>query len=124
MTPAPGGHGAVCEVCERHAESTYRIEGMDCHDEVAILQRRLKPVPGFESLTADVVNQRVWVRYDAARVTSADLVAVIAETGMRAWLQHEHPVAPLNGAGRTRIALVTVSGASDLTMRSTSSERW
>jgi len=104
--------GARCEVCERHTESIYRVEGMDCHDEVALLERRLKPVPGFEGLSADVVNQRVWVRYDAARVTSAELVAAMAQTGMRAWLQHEHPVAPLNGASRVRLAAVWVAGLS------------
>jgi Cd2+/Zn2+-exporting ATPase len=110
MSPAHASGSAVCEVCERHAESVYRVEGMDCHEEVALLERRLKPMPGVEGLTADVVNQRVWVRYDAARVTSDDLVAAIAHTGMRAWLQHERPIAPLDGAGRLRMAGVIVSG--------------
>src|SRR5512135_2655802 len=99
-----------CEVCEQHAESMYRIEGMDCHEEVALLERRLKHVPGFEGLTADVVNQRLFVRYDAARVTSADLVAAIGETGLRAWLQHERPKAPLDGASRWRLRLIVASG--------------
>ena len=30
---------AVCQVCEVHAESVFKIEGMDCHEEVAILER-------------------------------------------------------------------------------------
>jgi Cd2+/Zn2+-exporting ATPase len=110
MSAASAGARAACEVCERHAESIYRIEGMDCHEEVALLERRLKPLPGFEGLTADVVNQRLWVRYDAARVTSEQVVTAIAQTGMRAWLQHERPVAPLNGTGRARLVMVTVSG--------------
>ena len=33
---------STCTVCELHAESTFKIEGMDCHEEVAILERRLK----------------------------------------------------------------------------------
>ena len=112
MKPVEKSRGATCEVCERHTESIYRVEGMDCHDEVTILERRLKSIPGFEGLSADVVNQRVWVRYDAARVTSAELVAAIAQTGMRAWLQHEHPVAPLTGANRVRLAALWVAGLS------------
>ena len=95
----------------QHAESMYRVEGMDCHDEVTLLQRRLSHVPGFKGLTADVVNQRVLVRYDAARVTSADLVAAIGETGMRAWLHHERPHAPLDGASPWRLRFVVASGA-------------
>jgi Cd2+/Zn2+-exporting ATPase len=110
MTPPRPADVGSCEVCERHAESTYRIEGMDCHDEVALLERRLTHVRGFEGLTADVVNQRLFVRYDAARVTSADLVAAIGETGMRAWLQHERPHTPLDGASRWRLRLIVASG--------------
>ncbi len=33
---------ATCQVCEVHAESVFKIEGMDCHEEVAILEKRLK----------------------------------------------------------------------------------
>ena len=32
----------ACTVCEIHAESIFKIEGMDCHEEVAILEKRLK----------------------------------------------------------------------------------
>ena len=42
----------ACPVCELHAESTFKIEGMDCHEEVAILERRLKRLTGLESLDA------------------------------------------------------------------------
>ena len=42
MKPPGAGTAGSCEVCERHAESMYRIEGMDCHDEVALLERRLE----------------------------------------------------------------------------------
>jgi len=44
---------AACEVCEIHAESVFKIEGMDCHEEVAILERRLKGLAGLEALHAD-----------------------------------------------------------------------
>jgi hypothetical protein len=27
----------TCSVCELHAESTFRIEGMDCREEVALI---------------------------------------------------------------------------------------
>ena len=32
----------TCTVCELHAESTFKIEGMDCREEVALLERRFK----------------------------------------------------------------------------------
>ena len=49
---------ATCATCELHAESTFKIEGMDCREEVAILERRLKHLPGLEDLFADLVGQR------------------------------------------------------------------
>ena len=34
----------TCAVCELHAEAVFRVEGMDCHEEVVIVERRLKPL--------------------------------------------------------------------------------
>jgi len=45
----------ACAVCEIHAESVFKIEGMDCREEVAILERRLKKLPGVEELVPDLV---------------------------------------------------------------------
>ena len=63
-----------CTVCEIHAESTFRIDGMDCREEVAILERRLKHLPGLENFDADLVGQRLRVRYDAAKLSPTSTV--------------------------------------------------
>ena len=63
------GSRVVCTTCELHAEAVFRVEGMDCHEEVVILERRLKPLAGLEALSADVMGQRLHVKYDAARLT-------------------------------------------------------
>lgn len=99
-----------CPVCEVHAESAFKIEGMDCREEVEILERRLRRVAGVESLAADVLNQRLRVSYDAAKVSASTIAAAVAETGMRAWLEHERPSA-MAPTARARQALVMVSGA-------------
>jgi Cd2+/Zn2+-exporting ATPase len=100
----------ACGVCEIHAESVFKIDGMDCREEVAILERRLKPLPGLEDLTADLVGQRLRVRYDAAKLSTTAIVEAVAQTGMRAWLEHEVPVGH-TAAATTRQALVIASGA-------------
>ncbi len=82
---------STCTVCELHAESVFKIEGMDCHEEVAILEQRLKTLAGLEALDADVVGQRLRVQYDAAKLTTAAIAEAVAQTGMRAWLEHEEP---------------------------------
>lgn len=98
----------TCPVCELHAESVFKIEGMDCHEEVAILERRLTKLAGMEALVADVVGQRLKIKYDAAKLTTATIAEAVAQTGMRAWLEHEAP-RPAAGA-RWRERLVVLSG--------------
>ena len=99
-----------CPICEVHAESIFRIEGMDCHEEVAILERRLHRLPGIEDMAADLVGQRLRVKYDAARVSASAIAEAVAHTGMRAWLEHEHPIAPSSKSDRRRQVLVVTSG--------------
>ena len=81
----------TCATCELHAEAVFRVEGMDCHEEVVILERRLKPLAGLEAVSADLIGQRLHVTYDAARLTTAVIVDAAGQTGMRVWLEHEEP---------------------------------
>jgi Cd2+/Zn2+-exporting ATPase len=99
----------TCTVCELHAESTFKIEGMDCHEEVAILERRLKKLQGLEALDADVIGQRLRIKYDAACLSASSIAEAVAQTGMRAWLEHEEP-APAAPSTSTRVQLVAASG--------------
>ena len=100
---------ATCATCELHTESTFKIEGMDCREEVAILERRFKHLVGLERFAADLMGQRLHVQYDAARLTAAAIADAVADTGMRAWLEHEEPVATGDRL-RLRRALVSLSG--------------
>src|SRR5687768_18160594 len=81
----------ACATCELHAEAIFRVEGMDCNEEVVILERRLKPLAGLEAISADVIGQRLHVKYDAARLTTSAMVDAVGQTGMRMWLEHEEP---------------------------------
>jgi Zn2+/Cd2+-exporting ATPase len=99
---------STCPVCELHAESVFKIEGMDCHEEVAILERSLKRLIGLEALDADVVGQRLHVKYDAAKLTTSRIAEAVAQTGMRAWLEHEKP-RPFTAESDYRARLVYAS---------------
>jgi Cd2+/Zn2+-exporting ATPase len=100
----------TCATCELHAEAVFRVEGMDCHEEVVILERRLKPLAGLEAMSADVIGQRLHVQYDAAKLTTADMVDAVGQTGMRMWLEHEEPRASGPDV-RARFWLTVASGA-------------
>ena len=99
-----------CPVCQVHAESVFKIDGMDCHEEVAILERRLKNLGGLEAMSADVLGQRLLVKYDAARLSASAIADAVADTGMRAWLEHEEP--HIVGTSSSRQRLLALSGAS------------
>ncbi len=98
-----------CPVCEIHAESIFKIEGMDCHEEVAILEKRLKKLSGLEAMAADVLRQRLTITYDAAKLNTSTIAEAVAQTGMRAWLEHDEPVGPPASAA-TRRLFVLLSG--------------
>jgi Cd2+/Zn2+-exporting ATPase len=91
-----------------HAESVFKIDGMDCHEEVAILERRLKHLAGLEAMSADVLGQRLLVTYDAARLSTSAISDAVADTGMRAWLEHEQP--HVVGTSFARQRLLVASG--------------
>ncbi len=101
----------ACTVCEVHTESTYHVEGMDCHDEVRLLERRLGDLPGLEEFTADILNQRLRVAHDAARLSAVEVAEAVNATGMHAWLEHERPSRVSSGTTAGRLLLVVVSGA-------------
>ena len=98
---------ATCPVCEIHAESVFKIEGMDCHEEVAILEKRLKKLAGLEALDADVLSQRLKIKYDAAKLNTSTIAEAVAQTGMRAWLEHEAPTGTAPSAETRRLFVVT-----------------
>ena len=116
---------AACAICELHAEAVFRVEGMDCTEEVVILERRLKPLAGLEAVSADLVGQRLHVKYDAAKLTTSAIVDAAGQTGMRMWLEHEEPAsggAALSWRWRLMVASVSalaVGGALSLSGRGT-----
>jgi Cd2+/Zn2+-exporting ATPase len=101
----------ACLTCELHAESTFRIEGMDCREEVALIQRRFKNLPGLEDFSADLMAQRIHVKYDAAKLSTSAITAAVADAGMSAWLEHDVPIVTSPTPDRRRHAILAVSGA-------------
>src|SRR5213596_4209664 len=100
-----------CPVCELHTESTFKIEGMDCREEVALLERRFKNLPGLEDFSADLMGQRLHVKYDAAKLSASAIADAVADAGMRAWLEHEAPVGGSAERQRVRQRLLWTAAA-------------
>ena len=64
--------------------TSYRVHGLDCAEEVAVLKREVGPVVGGEdNLGFDILNGRMTVAADAT-ASPSDVQAAVARTGMRA----------------------------------------
>jgi len=83
---------------------------MDCREEVALIERRFKHLPGLEGFSADIIGRRLHVQYDAAKLSASTIAAAVADAGMRAWLEHEEPVATSDDQTRRRHLLLIASG--------------
>jgi Zn2+/Cd2+-exporting ATPase len=103
---------AACEVCELRTESTFTVEGMDCREEVERLNRRFTHLAGLEDFSADLVAKRLHVTYDASKLSTATIADAVADAGMRAWLEHEEPIAATDGAVRRRWLLLGAAALS------------
>jgi len=65
--------------------STFKIIGMDCAEEVAILKRAVGPIVGGEEhLAFDILNGKMIVAQTATVVAPDAIVAAVRSTGMRA----------------------------------------
>ncbi|MPZ16780.1 MAG: cadmium-translocating P-type ATPase [Luteitalea sp.] len=99
-----------CDVCVEHAESTFRVDGLCCHEEVALLEKHLQRLPGLTGLSADVVRQQLRVHHDAARISVTRITEAVAEAGLRAWPHDEDRARPAVAGGWSRGLFVAVSG--------------
>ena len=87
----------------------FRIHGMDCADEVALLRRELEPLleaPG--RLSFDILRGKMLVEPGEPPITAAQVVEAVRRTGMRAEVWREKP-APADTSfwGRRKRTVVT-----------------
>ena len=87
-------------------EETFRVSGMDCSEEVAAIERALKPIGGVLGIRANLVASSVTVYHDGSAPRAA-LIAAINKSGVRVQMD----VTPSSG-GRVSLAsfLVGTSG--------------
>ena len=64
---------------------TFKVEGLDCAEEVATLKDALSSiVGGSDKLTFDILNGRMTLLPDAGAVTEKNIITAVAATGMKA----------------------------------------
>lgn len=72
-------------MAETKQQSTvFRIEGMDCPDEVARLREAFKNIEGVSDLSFNIMRATMTVTHDASRVSLERIIERVRKTGMRA----------------------------------------
>ncbi|HEX2479206.1 MAG TPA: hypothetical protein VHK45_07990, partial [Geminicoccaceae bacterium] len=110
------GPGVSTQACPR--SRIFKVSGLDCAEEVAILKREIGPLVGGEDrLAFDVLNGRMTVAEAARHVPDRDITAAIQRTGMGAsrWEPGREEDGTDERQRRLQVWLTTASGLSVLT---------
>ncbi|MCF6155083.1 MAG: cation-translocating P-type ATPase [Candidatus Brocadia sp.] len=70
---------------------TYKliVEGMDCQDEVNIIEKKLRSLAGIKDFQIYLATQGVKVIYDPSLISIQQIIKSVAETGMKASVVRE-----------------------------------
>lgn len=100
---------ALHEVADAH-ETVLAVSGMDCGEEVAAIERVLRPIAGVGQMRVDLIAGRVTISHEAG-VTPEELIAAIARAGLTARLPDGAGPSEHDTANRMRSVAVLTSGA-------------
>ena len=62
----------------------YKVKGLDCVEEVNLLNKAVGQKPGVLELDFQVINAKMNVLYDPGVISPEDIVVAVAATGMSA----------------------------------------
>ena len=81
--------GYKVEAKDKSKSAVLHIEGMDCEDEVSVIEKKMKSLKGLESFQVDLMSEVLRVQYDPGLLSVQEIIKSIAETGMKARLERE-----------------------------------
>ena len=91
-------------------QTTLRVAGMDCADEVAAIERVLKPLTGVREVRVNLMGGKVTVAHDNS-IQPEKLIAAIASAGLKAQLDKADAGGDFAAtAQRARMISVAASG--------------
>lgn len=91
--------------------TTLRVAGMDCADEVAAIERVLKPLSGVGEVRVNLMGGKVTIAHDTT-IKPDQLISAIASAGLKAQIDKPNETQDLTAsAHRARMVSVATSGA-------------
>jgi Cd2+/Zn2+-exporting ATPase len=108
--PGRAGLAVLNPAATGDAQTTLRVQGMDCSDEVEAIQRVLKPLTGVREIKVNLMGGKVVIAH-AAGVTAEQLVRAIGKAGLKATVPDGEGAAEASvRAQHARLIAVTISG--------------
>jgi Zn2+/Cd2+-exporting ATPase len=92
-------------------ETVLRVMGMDCAEEVAAIERALRPIDGVRDVRADLLAGKATIWHEAG-VTREALIDAIAGEGLKATVAGADVREAAEGMQKSRLISVLVSGVS------------
>lgn len=90
-------------------ETVLTIAGMDCAEEVAAIQRALKPLDGVREVRANLLAGKATISHDSS-ITPERLIEAISGEGLKAVLAGADSAEATEAAQRPRLISVLISG--------------
>jgi len=94
-------------------KNTYKVYGLDCADEMAILKQELADKAGILGMDFDLLNAKMTVTYDSAEIVPETILNLINKTGMNAvpWELRTKQESGSLWKHHGRLIMASVSGA-------------
>jgi Cd2+/Zn2+-exporting ATPase len=91
--------------------AAFKVNGLDCAEEVAILKREVGRLEGIEALVFDILNARMTAAFDPEAVSRQDIVDAVAAGGMTAvpWEERSEEEGPF-WREHDRLVMTSLSG--------------
>ncbi|HJT66397.1 MAG TPA: cation-translocating P-type ATPase [Pyrinomonadaceae bacterium] len=90
-------------------ETILAVAGMDCAEEVAAIQRALKPLPGVREIRTNLLAGKATIMHDAS-MTPELLIEAIGREGLKATVATANAAEASETAQRPRLISVLISG--------------
>jgi Cd2+/Zn2+-exporting ATPase len=96
-------------------QQQFKIDGMDCAEEVAVLKKELGPIVGGEDrLSFDLLNAKLTISTGSVAVTPETILVAVARTGMKAEVWRDGPKTVENESFFQRWGRTFLTGVSGL----------
>ncbi len=80
--------------------ATLHVPALDCPDELALIERGLRSVPGIARCAPDYLSRNLLVEFDPAHTDAASIVRIVEAAGFPAQIALPISDAPSSTAGK------------------------